>query len=75
MICHMKNIFVWIFLIPHPTGYVFIWDFVPIFSVFTFFFCFRNRSIHLIIHFDDFYIDSSRLKCLSNCMGYVDSKS
>ena len=29
MICHtcMKFIFVWIFLIPQPTGYVFIWDY------------------------------------------------
>ena len=26
MICHMKHVFVWIFLIPQPTGIVFIWD-------------------------------------------------
>ena len=38
MFCHMKYIFVWIFLTPQPTGYVFMWDFVLIFSLFTFFF-------------------------------------
>ena len=51
MIFHVKHIFVWIFLIPQPTGNVFIWDFVLIFSVFTFFFHFRNRSIQLIMYF------------------------
>ena len=35
MICHMKHIFVWIFRISQPAGYVLIWDFVPKFSVFT----------------------------------------
>ena len=51
MIFHVKHIFVWIFLIPQPTGNVFIWDFVLIFSVFTFFFHFRTRSIQLIMYF------------------------
>ena len=52
MICHMKHIFMWIFLIPQPTGNdAFIWDFVLIFSVFTFFFHFRTRSIQLIMYF------------------------
>ena len=50
MICHMKYIFVWIFLILQPTGNLFIWDFVPIFSLFTFF-RIRTQSIHLIIYF------------------------
>ena len=47
MICHMKYIFVWIFPIPQQTGNVFIYDFVLIFSVFTFFFRIRARSVHL----------------------------
>ena len=71
MICHMKYIFVWIFLIPQPTGYVFIWDFVLIFSVFTFFFRIRTQSIHLrmnVLYSGDFYIDTSRLRSLSNCI-------
>ena len=51
MICHMKYIFVWILLMPQPTGNVFIWDFVLIFSVFTFFFRFRTRPIHVIMYF------------------------
>ena len=34
MICHLKVIFVWIFLILQPTGNVFIWDFVLQFFVF-----------------------------------------
>ena len=62
MICHMKYIFVWIFLIPKPTGYVFIRDFLLTFSVFTFFFRIRTRSIHLImnvLYSSDLYIDSS----------------
>ena len=51
MICHLKYIFMWIFLIPQPTGNVFNWDFAAIFLVFTFFFRFRTRSIHLTIYF------------------------
>ena len=52
MICDMKHIFMWIFLIPQPTGNdAFIWNFVLIFSVFTFFFHFRTRSIQLIMYF------------------------
>ena len=50
MICHMKYIFVWIFLILQPTGNLFIWDFVPIFSLFTFF-RIGTQSTHLIIYF------------------------
>ena len=50
MIYHMKYIFVWIFLILQPTGNLFIWDFVPIFSLFTFF-RIRTQSIHLITYF------------------------
>ena len=38
MICHLKYIFMWIFLVPQPTGNVFVLDIVLIFSVFTFFF-------------------------------------
>ena len=51
MIRHLKYIFMWIFLIPQPTGDVFIRDFVQIFSVFTFLFGIRTRSIYLIIYF------------------------
>ena len=51
MVCHLEYIFMWIFLIPQQTGNVFIWDFVPIFSVFTFFFCIRTRSIHHVMYF------------------------
>ena len=51
MICHLKYIFVWIFLLPQPTGNVFIWDFVLLFSVFTFLFRIWTRSILLIIYF------------------------
>ena len=78
MTCHMKYIFVWILLIPQPTGYVFIWDFVLTFSVFTFFFRIRTRSTHLItnvLYSGDFYIDSSRLRCLLNCIRCFNSKS
>lgn len=50
MICHMKYIFVWIFLILQPTGNLFIWDFVPISSLFTFF-RIKTQSIHFIIYF------------------------
>ena len=32
MICHMKHIFMWIFLIPQPTGIIFIWDCVLTFA-------------------------------------------
>ena len=32
MICHMKHVFVRIFLIPQPTGIVFIWDCVLTFA-------------------------------------------
>ena len=46
MICHLKYIFVWIFLKPQATGNAFIYDFVLIFSVFTFF-RIRARSVHL----------------------------
>ena len=41
----MEHIFMWIFLIPQPTGNVFIWDFDLIFSVFTFLFLISTRSI------------------------------
>ena len=87
MTCHMKCIFVWIFLMPQRTGYVFIWDFVLIFSVFTFFFRTRTRSIHFMMFFIIifiiyyylgyfyFYIDSSRLRCLLNCIRCFNSKS
>ena len=77
MTCYMKYIFVWIFLIPQRTGYVFIWDFVPIFSVFTFYFPIRTRLIHLMMYkyLGDFYIDSSRLGCLLNCIRCFNSKS
>ena len=51
MISHLKYIFMWIFLKPQSTGYVFIWDFVPIVSVFTFFFRIRIRSIRFIMYF------------------------
>ena len=37
-------------LIPQPTGNVYIWDFVLIFSVFTLFFRIRTRSIHLVMY-------------------------
>ena len=47
MIGHLKFIFVWIFLIPQPTGNVFIWDFVLRFLVFTFFF--RIRTLDSVI--------------------------
>ena len=50
MICHLKCIFMWIFVIPQPTGNVFIWDFVQIFLVFTFI-CIRARSIHPAMYF------------------------
>ena len=65
MICHMKCIFVWVFLIPQPTGNVFIWDFVVIFLVFTFFFRIRNSigSSYNVLYLGDFYLDSSRLRC------------
>ena len=57
MICHMKHIFVWIFLIPQPTGNVFIYRYYIYLGlcsnicVFTFFFRFRTRSIHLTMYF------------------------
>ena len=51
MICHMKYIFVWIFLIPQPTGSVVIWDFVLIFPVFTFFFSYLIRSVQPVMLF------------------------
>ena len=51
MIFHMKYIFVWIFLTTQQTGNVFIWDFVLIFSVFTFFFRIRTQSIHLTMYY------------------------
>ena len=66
MICHMKYIFVWIFLIPQPTDYAFIWDFVLIFSLFTFFFRIINSSYD-VLYLGNFYIDSSRLRRLLNC--------
>ena len=84
MICQLKYIFMWIFFIPEPTGIVFMWNFVPIFSVFTFFFRIRTRSIHLdrfimihhnVLYLGDFYFDSSRLKCLLNCIRCFNSKS
>lgn len=50
MISHLKFIFVWIFLIPQPTGNAFIWDFVLQFLVFTFFFHIRTRQCHLMMH-------------------------
>ena len=43
MICHMKHIFMWIFLIPQPTGNdAFIWDFVLIFFSVYFLLSFQN---------------------------------
>ena len=47
MICHLKYIFMWIFVIPQTTGNVFIWDFVQIFS----FIRIGARSIHLVMYF------------------------
>ena len=50
MICHLKYIFVCIFLIHQPAGNVFYLGFCSIFSVFTFFFRIRTRSIHSIMY-------------------------
>ena len=45
MIRNVKHFFMWIFLIPQTTGYVFILDFVPFISVFTSFVSELDRLI------------------------------
>ena len=56
MICHLKYIFMWIFLIPQPTGNVFNWDFAPIFFSVYFLLSYQNSidSSYNLLYLGDF---------------------